>query len=44
MIYISTYPWIIPSLDHIDSFGDSMPLIPLEQSYHESVSALGATS
>lgn len=30
MISDSTDPWIIPTPDHIDSFGDVMPLIPLE--------------
>ena len=33
MISVSTVPWIIPTLDQIDSFGDSIPLSPLEQDY-----------
>lgn len=35
MILVSIYPWIIPTLDEIDSFGDSMTLSPLEQGYQE---------
>jgi hypothetical protein len=31
MISVSTDPWIIPTLDQIDSFGDAMPLSPLEK-------------
>lgn len=39
MISVSTDSWIIPTLDQIDLFGDSMPLSPLEQKYQEIVLA-----
>lgn len=38
MIFVSIDPWIKFSPNHIDSFGDSMPLSPLEQPYQEIVS------
>lgn len=37
-------PMIIPSLDHVDSFGDAMSLSPLEEAYHEIVLASTTTS
>jgi len=33
MILSSNDPWIIPSPDKIDNFGDNMPLKPIEQAY-----------
>lgn len=33
MISLPTDPWIIPTPDQIDSFGDSMLLSPLEHAY-----------
>lgn len=43
-ISISIDPWILPTPDQIDSFGDSIPLIPLEKNYQEIVLASMATS
>ncbi len=40
----SSDPWIIPTKDQIDSFGDVMPLSPLEINYQEIVLALMAAS
>lgn len=39
MILVSIDRYIIPTLDQIDSFGDSMPLSPLEQDHQEIVLA-----
>lgn len=44
MIFISIYLWIVPSTNQVDSFGDTMPLSPLEKAYHEIVSALATPS
>ena len=35
MVSVSMDPWIVPMADQIDSFGDSMPLSPLEKNYQE---------
>lgn len=40
MISTSSDPWIIPSPDQVDSFGDVMPLSPVEVNYSEIVSYL----
>lgn len=44
MISNSTNPWIIHTKDQIDSFGDAMPLCPLEINYQDIVLASMATS
>lgn len=44
MILDSIDPWVIPSEDQIDSFGATMPLIPLEINYLEIFLALMAAS
>lgn len=44
IISIFTDPWIVPSPDQVDSFGDVMPLSPLEQAYQEIVSTSMVTS
>lgn len=37
-------PWIVPSPDQVDSLGDVMPLIPIEQAYQVVDLASAATS
>jgi len=44
MISNSMDPWIIPTEDQINSFGDPMPLSPLEINYQEIVLASMTTS
>lgn len=44
MISTSHNPWIVPHLDQVDSFGNVIPLSPLEQAYQAIVLASAVTS
>lgn len=44
IIFVSMDPWILPTPNQIVSFGDAMPLSPLDQNYQEIVLALMVTS
>jgi len=44
MISVKSDPWVIPSLDLVDTWGEVMPLSLAEVNYMEIVSALGSAS
>jgi len=44
MILVKSDPWVIPSLDLVDTWGEVMPLNPTEVNYMEIVSTLNSAS